>query len=107
VPLFVAGILAAIAAIPVLVGRNSRNAVLSEVAAAMIALTALFGGFGVTQRIIVCPSTGTMGGGGSGFLTGPYHYTCVNGKLMWYLGDCNGVTGGFDANGNPISSSGC
>jgi hypothetical protein len=104
--IFAAGILAAIAAIRTLAGRSSRNAILSGVAGAVIAVTLLVGGFEVTQRIIVCP-TGTMGGGGSGFLTGPYHYTCVNGKLTMYSGDCNGVTGGFDANGNPIAANGC
>lgn len=105
--IFAAGILAAIAAIRTLLVRNSRNAILSGVAGAVIAVTLLLGGFEVTQRIIVCPPTGTMGGGGSGFLTGPYHYTCANGKLTMYSGDCNGVTGGFDADGNPISSNGC
>jgi len=106
-PLFIAGILAAIAAIRELILRNSKSALLSGVAAGAIALIVLVGGFEVTQRIIVCPPSGTMGGGGSGFLTSPYHYTCANGKLTLYSGDCNGVVGGFDANGNPISASGC
>jgi hypothetical protein len=73
--------------------------VLSEIAAVVIALTVLVGGFDVTQRLIVCPSTGTMGGGGSGFLTGTYSYECVNGTLTWHSGGCNGVT-----NGNPLPS---
>ncbi len=107
VPIFAAGVVAAIAAIRTLVVRSSRNAMLSGAAAAAIAVTLLVGGFAVTQRIIVCPPNGTMGGGGSGFLTGPYHYQCVNGTLTRYSGDCNGVTGGTDANGNPISSNGC
>jgi hypothetical protein len=107
-PLFVAGILAGIAAVTSLASRGSRNVALSEVAAAVIAVTLLVGGFAVANRIIVCPPTGSMGGGGSGFLTSAYHYTCVNGTLTMYSGDCNGVTGGFDANGNPIpGSNGC
>jgi hypothetical protein len=106
VPLFLAGILTTIAAIRALAARNSKNAMLSGVAGAVIALIVLVGGFEVTQRIIVCPSTGSMGGGGSGFLTGAYSYTCVNGTLTLHSGDCNGVQG-FDANGNPISSNGC
>jgi len=66
------------------------------------------GAYHLTPRIIVCPPTGSMGGGGSGFLTSAYHYTCVNGTLTMYSGDCNGVSGGFDANGNPIpGSNGC
>lgn len=106
-PIFAAGILAAIAAALSMAGRSSRIAILSGVAGAVIAVTVLVGGFEVTQRIIVCPRTGTMGGGSSGFVTGSYHYTCVNGKLTMFSGDCNGVTGGFDANGNPISANGC
>jgi hypothetical protein len=105
--ILVAGILAAIAAVRTLAERSSRKAVLSGVAGVVIAVTVLVGGFEATQRIIVCPPSGSMGGGSSGFLTGSYHYTCVNGTLTMYSGDCNGITGGFDANGNPISSNGC
>jgi hypothetical protein len=101
-PIFAAGVLAAVAAIRALAGPRLRNAVLSEVAAAVVAVTVLVGGFGLTQRLILCPPSGTIGGSGSGFLTGGYHYTCINGTLSWYSGDCNGVTGGTDANGNPI-----
>ena len=106
-PILLAGVLASIAAIRVLAGRSSRNAVLSEVAGAVIAVIVLVGGFEVTQRIIICPPSGTMGGGGSGFLTPAYHYQCVNGTLTWYPGDCNNGFQGFDANGNPITSNGC
>ncbi len=47
----------------------------------MIAVTILVVGFEVTDRLIVCPEHGTMGGGGSGFVTGPYYYECAEGKL--------------------------
>jgi hypothetical protein len=88
--------------------HGSKNTILSTAAGALIALTVLIGGFALTPRIIVCPPTGSMGGGGSGFLTSAYHYTCVNGTLTMYSGDCNGVSGGFDANGNPMpGSNGC
>jgi hypothetical protein len=107
-PLLVAGILAAIAGLrAALAGRSLRNALLAEGAAALIAVTLLVGGFEVTQRIILCPSSGTMGGSSSGFLTGSYHYQCVNGTLTKYSGDCNGAQGGVDANGNPTSTNGC
>ena len=107
-PLFVAGILAAIVGIrAALAGRSLKNALFAEGAAALIAVTLLVAGFEVAQRIIVCPPSGTMGGGGSGFLTGPYHYQCVNGTLTRYSGDCNGVTGGVDSNGSPMSTNGC
>ncbi|MEA2655127.1 MAG: hypothetical protein QOI23_492 [Chloroflexota bacterium] len=105
-PILAAGVLAAVAAIRALAGPRLRNALLSEIAAAVIAVTVLVGGFGLTQRLILCPPSGTIGGSGSGFLTGAYHYQCVNGTLTWYSGDCNGVTGGSDANGNPITG-GC
>ena len=106
-PIFAAGVLAAIAAARALAGPRLRTAVLSEVAAAVIAVMVLVGGFELTQRLILCPPSGTIGGSGSGFLTGGYHYQCVNGTLTWYSGDCNGVTGGTDANGNPISANAC
>jgi hypothetical protein len=107
IPLFAAGILAGIAAISALARRPSRNAPLPVVGAMVIALLVLVGGFEVTQRIIICPPTGTMGGGGSGFLTGAYHYECVDGKLTWHAGECNSGGQGFDANGNPLPLSAC
>jgi hypothetical protein len=107
VPLLIAAILTAIAAVRALAGRNATNGLLLEVAGAAIALIVLVGGFEVTQRMIICPPTGEMGGSSSGFITGSYHYQCINGTLTFYPGDCNGQTGGTDANGNPISSNGC
>ena len=106
-PLFLAGVLAAIAAITALARNPSGNAPLSVVAGAAIAVLVLVGGFEVTQRIIVCPPTGTMGGGGSGFLTGAYHYECVNGTLTWHSGECNSGSQGIDANGNAFATSNC
>ena len=48
-----------------------------------------------------------MSGSTSGFLTGGFSYQCNNGRLTMQSGDCNGVVQGVDANGNPISASGC
>jgi hypothetical protein len=98
-PLFVAGVLTSITAIRALAGRGLRSAVLSEVAAAVIAVAVLVAGFAVTQRLIVCPPSGTMGGGGYALFTGTYSYECVNGTLTWHSGGCNGVS-----NGNPLPS---
>ena len=106
-PLFAAGILAGIAGIKAVVGRASKNAALPVVGAVAIALIVLVGGFEVTQRIIICPPTGTMSGGGSGFLTGAYHYECVDGTLTWHAGECNAGGQGSDANGNPVPLSSC
>jgi hypothetical protein len=107
IPIFLAGILAFVAAIRALIGRNVRSAIISEIAAGVIAVLVLVGGFELTQRIILCPPSGNVGGSSSGFVTGAFHYQCVNGTLTMYSGDCNGVTGGVDAGGNPIASNGC
>jgi hypothetical protein len=107
-PVFVAGILAAIAAVRALLGPRRRNAILSEIAAAVVAVIVLVGGFEVTQRLIFCPPTGTMSGSGSHLITGGYWYECVDGTLKMHAGDCNNVGGGsFDSNGNVTATSGC
>jgi small-conductance mechanosensitive channel len=107
-PIFAAGILAAIAAFRTLFGPHRRNAILSEIAAALIAVIVLVGGFEVTQRLIFCPPTGTSTGSGSGFVTGGYHYECVDGTLTMHSGDCNGFSqGGVDPNGNVTATGGC
>ena len=72
--------------------------------AAAIAVAVLVAGFTVIAGIIVCPEQGSMSGGGTGFLTGPYYYDCVNGELRYHSGSCN--TGETDANGN-VSHPGC
>jgi hypothetical protein len=73
-------------------------------ASALIAVAVLIAGFEVTGRMIVCPAQGSMSGGGSGFLTGPYFYDCVNGHLNYYSGSCN--SGAIDENGN-VTHPGC
>jgi hypothetical protein len=105
-PLIVGGILAGIAA-----ARSARPpgrfaATLLGFAAAFVAVAVLIAGFEVTERAIVCPVSGTASGGGAGFVTGPYHYQCVNGRLNFQSGSCNGVTGSIDSSGNP-GSNGC
>jgi hypothetical protein len=73
-------------------------------ASAVIAVAVLVAGFEVTGRMIVCPAQGSMSGGGSGFLTGPYYYDCVNGNLNYHSGSCN--SGAIDENGN-VTHPGC
>lgn len=73
-------------------------------ASAVIAVAVLIAGFEVTGRMIVCPSSGSMSGGGSGFLTGPYYYDCVNGHLNFHSGSC--TSGAMDENGN-VTHPGC
>jgi hypothetical protein len=82
-PLVIAG---AIATAAVIRTHPVRLSSVSAIAGAVIALAVLFAGFEITERVIACPDQGTMGGSGSGFLSGPYHYECVNGKLTFQSG---------------------
>src|SRR2546426_184893 len=75
--------------------------------ATFIALPIFLGGFEVTEHAIACPAKGVETGSGSGLLSGPYHYTCVNGKLTMYPGACNSGGATVDASGNVISVSTC
>ena len=65
---------------------RTRAARLSGVVAAAVAVAVLLAGLEVTQRLIVCPDQGTSAGGGSGLLTGPYQYECVNGVAHYHSG---------------------
>lgn len=85
-PLVLAGILATGSAVRTLKGPVWTPTALLGVAAALAAVAVLVTGFEVTERIIECPSSGTMSGGGSGFVTGPYHYECVDGHLSFHSG---------------------
>lgn len=98
-PLMVAGALATGAAVRSLTGRR-RTAVMSEVIAAVLVLVFLVSGFEVTERLIVCPPTGSSGGGGPGFVLGGYHWECVDGQLYMHSGFCNSGSGTVDSNGN-------
>jgi len=73
----------------------------------LLALAIFLGGFEATEHAIGCPANGVETGSGSGFLSGPYHYTCVNGKLTVYPGACNSGGATVDASGNVISVSTC
>jgi hypothetical protein len=85
-PLVVAGMLATGAAVRTVRGPLLTRAGLAGVGAALLSVAVLVGGFEVTERLIVCPSTGSMTGGGSGFVTGPYHYECTDGRLDFHPG---------------------
>jgi len=104
------GLLAALAFIALLTSlRASRqpSAFLKAGAGALIALVIFFGGFEASERAIACSPTGVESGSGSGLLSGPYHYTCVNGKLTLYPGECNRGGATMDSNGNVTSVSTC
>lgn len=103
-PLVIAGGLAAAATVRTLRRPVLKASKLLGAASAVIAVAVLIAGFEVTERLIICPAHGSMGGGGSGFLTGPYYYDCVNGRLTFHSGSCN--SSATDENGN-ITHPGC
>jgi len=80
-PLVVAGILVGFS-----LSRTQREprrgvARLSGLVAAALTVGVLIGGLDVTQRLIVCPDSGQVAGGGSGLVSGSYQYECNNGRL--------------------------
>ena len=89
-PLVVAGAMATGATVRTLRGPHLTSAALTAVVGAVLAVALLVAGFEATERYIVCPAQGTYGGGGPGFVTGPYHYDCVDGRLTFQSGACNG-----------------
>ena len=103
-PLVVAGAMATGATVRTLRGPLVTSSSLWSVGAAVIAVVVLITGFEVTERMIVCPVHGYSGGGGTGFVTGPYYYDCIDGRLSFHSGSC--ATTSVDANGN-VSHPGC
>jgi hypothetical protein len=99
-PLVIAGALATGATVRTLRGPQLTRASLSAVAAALLAVIVLVAGFEITERVIVCPATGTSGGGGTGLVTGPYYYDCVDGQLTFHSGSCSSSS--IDSNGKVI-----
>ena len=103
-PLLIAGAMATAAAVRTVRGPFLGASSISAVAAAAVAVVVLVAGFEVTERIIVCPAHGSSGGGGTGLVTGPYYYDCVNGQLTFHAGSCNSAAS--DSNGN-VTHPGC
>jgi hypothetical protein len=106
-PLLIAGSLAFVALVVSLTASRQPASLLKAGAGALIALVIFVGGFEASERAIACAPTGVETGSGSGLLSGPYHYTCVNGKLTLYPGECNHGGGSMDASGNVTSVSTC
>ena len=102
-PLLLAGALACVALIFSLATSRQPAGILKAGAGALLALAIFLGGFEVTEHAIACPVSGAETGSGSGFLSSPYHYTCVNGKLTVYPGACNSGGAAVDASGNVTS----
>ena len=106
-PLVLAGGLAFVALLISLRASPQPAGILKAGGGALLALAIFVGGFEATIRAITCPATGVETGSGSGIVSGPYHYTCVNGKLTVYPGACNTGGGSYDANGNVTSVTTC
>src|ERR1700730_5886493 len=106
IPIVAAGALATGAA-----GRAASGlrlpGVITEIAAAAVAIAVLVAGFEVTERLIVCPAKGVSGGSGYGLISGGYHWTCVDGKLDFRSGFCSTGSEGIDANGPAYLISSC
>jgi hypothetical protein len=103
-PLLLSGALAAAAAVRTLGARPGWRVVVIEATAAVLAVILLIAGLEVTERLIVCPASGSSGGGGPGFITGGYHWECVNGQLHMHSGFCNSSSGSTDSNGNVTTT---
>ena len=103
-PLVIAGAMAFAATLRTLPRPVFTPSNLPGGASAVVAVAVLIAGFEVTGRMIVCPAQGSMSGGGSGFLTGPYYYDCENGHLNFHSGSC--TSGAIDENGN-VTHPGC
>lgn len=103
-PLLIAGAMATGATVRTLRGPFATPSSLSAVAAAVIAVAVLVAGFEVTERMIVCPGQGSASGGGTGLVTGPYHYECVDGRLTFNSGSCTSTA--IDSSGS-VTHPGC
>jgi hypothetical protein len=103
-PLVIAGAMATGATVRTLRGPFLAPSSLSAVAAAVVAVAVLVAGFEVTERMIVCPAHGSGGGGGTGLVTGPYYFECVNGQLSFHSGSCSSTS--IDSSGN-VTHPGC
>lgn len=103
-PLLIAGAMATGATVRTLRGPLLGAPSISAVAAAAVAVVVLVAGFEITERMIVCPAHGSSGGAGTGLVTGPYYYDCVNGRLTFHSGSCSSTS--TDPNGN-VTHPGC
>jgi hypothetical protein len=106
-PLLVAGLGLLVALIYAVVASGQPAGVMRAAAGGLLALVIFFGGFELTAQAITCPVHAFEGGTGSSFLGGPYHYTCVDGKLTIRPGDCSHMGASMDASGHVIAVSDC
>jgi hypothetical protein len=106
-PLLVAGLGLLVALIYAVVASRQPAGVMRAAAGGLLALVIFFGGFELTAQAITCPAHGFEGGTGSSFFGGPYHYTCVDGKLTIRPGECSYMGASMDPSGHVIAVSDC
>jgi hypothetical protein len=106
-PLLVAGLGLLIGLIGAVASSRQPARVMRAAAGGLLALVIFFGGFELTAQAITCPAHGFEGGTGSSFLGGPYHYTCVDGKLTIRPGDCSHMGASMDPSGHVTAVSDC
>jgi hypothetical protein len=82
-PMVIAGALATGAAVRTLAGRDRWRAVSIEIVAAVVAVVVVVAGLELTARLILCPPHGESGGGGTGLVSGDYHWKCAEGHLTF------------------------
>ena len=81
-PLLVMGLVSVAALVRTVRGATKRRlATGASIAGALTAVLVMLAGFEITDRIIACRS-GVVSGGGTGFLTSSYSYTCENGRAI-------------------------
>jgi hypothetical protein len=103
-PLLIAGAMATGATVRTLRGPFVTPSSLSAVAAAVLAVVIMVVGFETTERAIICPAHGSTSGGGTGLVSGPYYFDCVNGELKFHSGSC--TSSSIDSSGN-VTHPGC
>jgi len=82
-PLVILGLLVAAVLVRATKSATRRGiAAGASIAGALASVLVLFAGIGITERIIACPPGAVSGGGGGGLLSGPYSYTCQNGRAI-------------------------
>jgi len=82
-PLVVMGLVTAAGLIRMINSATRRDlAARASIAGALTAVLVMLAGFGIAERIIACPPGAVSGGGGGGLLSGPYSYTCQNGRAI-------------------------
>ena len=114
IAIFSVGILILLAAVPIVIAavqslvRVRRPiGIMQAFGGLMLALAVFLAGIQLTEIPVACPTRGYEAGSGSGLLSSPYHWTCVNGKLTVAPGECTHGGATVDPSGKVIATSGC